>query len=362
MSSANTNTKTIGPFHPYLLEPTLVNLKVQEGIVKEAEITAGYVHRSVEKLMMTRSYQRDVFLSERVCGICSVVHTGVFCDTVEKLFGVELPERAAYLRVINLELERLHSHTLWLSLMAHAAGYHEGFTSTLAGRETVMELQEITSGNRVNCATNVIGGAKQDISLAKVKAVKERIPKLEEFSSHIQGWLKDGGPVAPHIEGVGMLEPKTAISLGAVGPVLRASGIKQDIRLADPYAAYKELGFWICVEDSCDVLGRTRVRAREVAESIRLIERAIHDLPEGPILGDIPPPFPGEWFGRIEAPRGELVYYIRSNGTKIPERVKIRTPTFANMRPLKYMLEGEKEENVQKVIESIDPCISCTDR
>jgi len=355
-------TTTIGPFHPFLLEPSRVDLEVEYGVVKRATITGGYVHRSVESLMMNRTYQRDVFLAERVCGICSVVHTAVFSDTVEKLFGMELPGRAAYLRVINLELERLHSHTLWLALMAHAAGYGEGFTSTLAARETVMELQEIASGNRVNCATNVIGGAKKDITGKEIRAIKERIRTLEKMGDTIAGWLRDSGPVAPHIEGVGILEPKKAIELGAVGPVARGSGIEQDVRLVDPYAAYDELDFRIVVEEECDVLARTRVRARELKESIRLIERAVGDLPEGPVQAELPPPFPGEYFGRIEAPRGELCYYIRSDGTRIPERVKIRTPTFANMRPLKYMLEGEKEDNVQKVIESIDPCISCTDR
>lgn len=330
--------------------------------MKDATITAGYVHRSIENLMMQRTYHKNVFLAERVCGICSVVHTSVFCDTVEKLFGVKLPERAAYLRVINLELERLHSHTLWLSLMAHAAGYHEGLLSTLKGREVVMELQEIVSGNRVNCATNVIGGAKKDLTEKKIRAIKERMPELKNLCEHVSGWLRDGGPVAPHIEGVGILETKKAISFGAVGPVARGSGVKQDVRLVDPYAAYKELDFQICVEDGCDVLARTRVRAREIVESVRLIERALEDLPDTPIRAELPPPFPGEWVGRIEAPRGELVYYIRSDGSMIPERVKIRTPTFANMPPLRQMLVGEKEENVQKVIESIDPCISCTDR
>ncbi len=352
---------TIGPFHPYLLEPFRLHLDVEEGVIRDVTIDSGFVHRGIEKLMQQGIYRKNLFISERVCGICSVVHGAVYSRTVESVFGIEIPLRARYLRTVVLELERLRSHFLNLGLIYHAVGHHEGLGYVLGAREAIMEAIERIGGNRVSPSISQIGGARRDIAPETVKAVLEILPGLEKSSRKLLVFLGDEAVLAG-TQGVGLLSREDALKFGALGPVIRGSGWKRDVRWDEPYEVYKELNFEPVVEEGGDVLARSLVRAKENFESIRLIREALENLPEGPVTTELPEPIEGEWLGRIEAPRGELVYFIRSDGSNIPARVKIRAPSYNNLRALSEMLRNEKEANTRQIIESMDPCLSCTDR
>lgn len=357
-----TETITIGPYHPFLLEPELVDLQVEGGRITDVKITLGYVHRGIEKLFTTKTYRQGVLLAERICGICSNVHTLAFSQTVEQLMAIEVPDRAKYIRTIVVELERLHSHYLWLGLLAHAIDKPEYFARAMKDREIVVRLLEQISGNRVNYAVNTIGGVRRDLTPTFISAIKENLDQLKSLSYFMIEALDSKGALGSKVAGLGVVGGEEAIKLGAVGPTLRGSGVESDIRKEDPYAAYADANFNVVIEKDGDVRARSMVRARETLESIRIIEQLLIGLPDGPIMGHLREPRVNEVIGRAEAPRGELIYHIKSNGTNIPERVKVRTPTFANVYFLTKALKGEKVENARPIIESIDPCFSCTDR
>ncbi len=352
----------IGPYDPRLIEPEVYELTVKDGVIVDADMKIGHLHRGVEKLASTRPYRKGIFLCARVCGICSNSHSLCFAQTAEGVMDVEVPERATYLRVIMHEVERLESHYIWFAIVAHALHDLEFFTRVIKDRETVMDLQEYVTGNRVTKGFNCVGGVRFDFTDGAMKKTKETLRISNQLSDYIGEKLTKDESIRSKLGGIGILDKKQARLTGAVGPTVRGSGIPDDIRKDDPYAVYDKLDFEVKVEDDCDVLARTMVRHRECYESMRLIERALKDLPEGPIMGDIREVLETDYVGHIESHRGELVYYMRGNGTNIPERVKIRTPSFMNDKATLEMLKGDKLENAQYIIESIDPCFSCTDR
>jgi NADH-quinone oxidoreductase subunit D len=357
-----TETITIGPYHPFLLEPELVDLQVENDKITDVKITLGYVHRGIEQLLTTKTYRQGVFLAERICGICSNVHTLTFCQTVEQIMDIQVPDRARYIRTIVVELERLHSHYLWLGLLAHAINEAEYFLKILKGREIVVHLLECISGNRVNYAVNTIGGVRRDLTNELISAIKESFDELKSLSNFAIDALDSKRTLGSKVTGLGIVSGEEAIKLGAVGPTLRGSGIESDVRKEDAYAAYPDVSFNVVAEKDGDVRARSMVRAKETLESISIIEQLLTNLPSGSIMGKLEEPRISEFIGRAEAPRGELIYHIKSNGTNIPERIKVRTPTFANAYFLTKALKGEQAENARPIIESIDPCFACTDR
>lgn len=352
----------IGPYHPFLLEPWKVDLVTEGDVITDARVTTGYVHRGIERLLASNPYLKGIHISERICGICSTVHSNTFSQTVESMFGAEVPDRARHIRVILLELERLHSHLLNVGLTAHAAHQDALFGRMMQGREPVMSLMESITGNRVNLSAITVGGVKRDITPGLEAKTFEVMDGLTDLCGQALSALESGQPLARRLEGVGKLSGDIALRCGGVGQTLRGAGVSHDVRSVEPYAAYRDLGFRIAVENGGDVLARARVRVRESQESIRLIEEALEGLPEGKLIGELPEPCEAEAIGRSEAPRGEVMYYFKANKTNIPERVKVRTPTFANHRALVEMLRGQPVEDAQLIIESIDPCLSCTDR
>jgi NADH-quinone oxidoreductase subunit D len=360
-----TKTITIGPYHPYLLEPSVVDLQVQDGRVADLTITVGFVNRAVEELMTKKTYRQDVFLAERICGICSNIHTLAFCQAAEDIMGITVPERAKYIRTVVVELERLHSHYLCLALLAHALHDGQHFGKIMRGREVLVDLLERISGNRVHYSINTIAGVRRELTAELASEIRKGLVGFKELSDYVVDALDERGVLGSHIVGQGAVSGKEAIDLGAVGPTLRGSGIESDVRREEGYAAYGEVDFNVVVEKEGDVRARFMVRARETLESVRIVSQLLDKLPDGPLMGELKEPFIKETrdvIGRVEAPRGELVYYIKSNGTNVPERVKVRTPTFANLCFLTRALKGEDAEHARAIIESIDPCLSCTDR
>lgn len=352
----------IGPYRPQLVEPEKFELIVEGNRIIDARLELGYQHRGIEKLFTEKTYMQNLALAERICGICSGVHTLCYAQTVEEVVDVTVPERARYLRCIYMEIERLHSHYLWFGILTHSLHEHEAFLKIMKEREHVQDLLEYLTGNRMNYLINTIGGVRRDITPKKAEKIKETLERMRALSDYLMDLLNDNGPLTKKTKGIGILTKEKALSLGAVGPTLRGSGIPSDIRSDDPYAAYGELDFEVITERDGDVYAKTLVRARETYESMKIIEQALDNLPPGSIAEKPGEPLEKEGIGRAEAPRGELIYYIKSNGTNIPERVKVRTPSFANNFAILEMLQGEDLGNARVIIESTDPCFSCTDR
>ncbi|RLI37898.1 NADH dehydrogenase subunit [Candidatus Bathyarchaeota archaeon] len=352
----------IGPYRPQLVEPERFELIVDGEEIVDVNIELGYVHRGIERLFTTKTYMQNLALAERICGICSGVHTLCYAQTAEGLMEVTVPDRARYLRCIYMELERLHSHYLWFGVLAHTLHEHEAFLKIMREREHVQDLLEYLTGNRMNYLINTIGGVRRDITPKKAEKIRKTIRELRGLSDYLMTLLGDNGSFTEKTKGVGVLPRDKALSLGAVGPTLRGSGIDSDVRKDDPYAAYGELDFEVVTEDDGDVRAKSLVRARETYESINIIEQALDNLPDGEIAVKPGEPLIKEEMGRAEAPRGELFYYIKSDGTNIPKRVKVRTPSFANNFTIIEMLRGENLKNARLVIESVDPCFACTDR
>jgi NADH-quinone oxidoreductase subunit D len=352
-----------GPQHPALKEPENFLFEVDGDIVVNVTPRIGYVHRGIEKALELRSYIQDLYLAERICGICSHAHTTCYTQGIEELLGVEAPPRAKYIRTMIAELERLHSHSLWVGVAAHEVGFDTLFMYTWRDREVVMELLEAISGNRVHYAMNTIGGVRRDISAEETAKIRS---SLDFFEKRVQKYLdviRTEETFLKRTAGVGVLKKQDALDLCTVGPTLRASGVKNDVRADDPYAAYGEIPFKVIVDDECDVLGRTVVRCKEMLESINIVRYALDKMPEGSTRVRVPMAVPpGEAVSRVEAPRGELIHYVKSNGTTKPERYKVRSPTLANIPALCKTLVGAHLADIPIILAGIDPCFSCMDR
>jgi formate hydrogenlyase subunit 5 len=353
----------IGPQHPALLEPEKFSLKVDGEIVKQVEPRIGYVHRGVEKAAEQRTYLQDVYLVERICGICNSCHATCFVETVEKILGTQVPPRGKYIRTILLELNRLHSHLLLLGHAGLEIGYETLFQYMWRDREPIMDVTELLTGNRVIASAMTIGGVRRDVRETDIPKIKTALANLKKKMSFYKRLYEDEPTLKMRTQNVGTLAKEDALKLCVVGPVARGSGVNIDVRKEEPYAAYGEIPFKLITYNTGDSLARFMVRLDEINESINIIDYAVDNLPTGPFRVRVPRVVPaGEAVNRVEAPRGELFYYVKSNGTAYPERVKVRTPTFANIPAFIKIAEGGSIADVPASFVSLDPCFSCTDR
>jgi ech hydrogenase subunit E len=354
-------TIPFGPQHPVLPEPIHLKLTVEDEVIREAVPALGYVHRGLEKLAEVRDFHQMVQIVERVCGICSMMHAMCYCQCIEDLMGIEVPPRARYLRIVWAELHRIHSHLLWLGLFADAFGFESLFMQLWKIRERVMDLQEATAGNRVIVSVNVVGGLRRDLSTDQQQMISRTLADVQQELKGLESTLLEDYTVQKRTRGKGTVSAPKALELGCVGPTLRGSGVAQDMRMLG-YAAYGDLTFEPVVESEGDCYARCKVRYREVYQSIDLIRQALARMPGGEISAKVKGRPEGEGVARVEQPRGEVLYYIRAGGGKYLERVRIRTPTFANVPVLVGMLPGMYLSDVPVIVLSIDPCISCTER
>lgn len=353
----------IGPQHPSLKEPASFRITLEGEKVVNAVIGVGYNHRGLEKACESRNYVQDLYLIERVCGICSHTHSTAYCQGIEELAGLTIPRRAAYIRVIVAELERLHSHLLWLGVAAHEIGFDTLFMYTWRDREKVLDILAEVCGNRVNYGINTIGGVRRDVDESMLQDISKMADALEDQIKYYLDLAMTETTLSVRLACVGKLSYDDALRFGVVGPVARSAGIADDIRVTEPYAAYDEVPVRPVTDTRADVLGRTVVRIKEMLESINIIRFCIRNIPDGDIAVKAPLRIPaGEVISRTEAPRGENIHYIRSNGTDKPDRVRVRAPSEANWRGVKHMLEGGYLADVPITIAAIDPCYSCTDR
>ena len=350
-----------GPQHPALPEPIHLDLELEDEKVVRAIPSIGYVHRGLEKLAETRDYEQMTYVMERVCGICSFGHSYGYTSAVEGLMDIEIPDRARYLRVIFHELSRVHSHLLWLGLLADAMGFDSLFMHCWRIREKVLDVFEEITGARVIMSFCKVGGVRKDVSpemLRKVSGVCDEIE--EEVRKTGMVFMKDTS-VRNRLVGKGILSRQEIIDLSAVGPVARGSGVDNDVRTTEP--TYRALGFDPVLRDEGDCYSRCMVRVDELIQSMDLIRKAIRDIPSGdyqvPVKGPVPV---GDFAFRVEQPRGEGFYYVQGNGTKNLSRARVRTPTNINIPALVKTLQGCDLQDVTMLVLTIDPCISCTER
>ncbi len=353
----------IGPQHPALKEPGHFEFTVDGEIVTGASVRLGYVHRGIEKGTEDRTWTQNIYLLERICGICSHVHATAYVLGVEKLAGVSAPPRAQAIRTVTAELERIHSHLLWLGVAAHEGGFDTLFMYSWRDRETVMDLLELISGNRVHYSANVLGGVKFDLDVDKMDAIRRGLDFLEERTHHYMKVVTTDETFLARTRGVGLMTREQAETLGAVGPTARASGVQRDIRIDAPYAAYPDFPVQLITDSGGDLLARFVVRLKELFECYRVIRAILDQIPEGELTTRVPRRIPaGETISRVEAPRGELFYYIKSNGGEKPERIKVRTPSLCNWGTVVSVAVGHKLADMPMLLAGIDPCFSCNDR
>lgn len=350
-----------GPQHPVLPEPIHLSLVLEDEKVVEALPTLGYVHRGLELLACKRDYHQMIQVVERVCGICSMLHATCYCQGLEEMMEIEVPRRAKMLRIVWGELHRMHSHLLWLGLFADSFGFEALFMQIWKIRERIMDLNEATTGNRVIVSVNVVGGVRRDLDEGQIRWIKDTLNEVEASLKSIQSTIMTDSTVCRRTKGVGVLSKELAYELGAAGPTLRGSGVAQDMRQLK-YGGFTEIDFEPISEPDGDSWARGSVRWRETLQSIDLVRQALDKLDNSELAVKYKAKPEGEVITRIEQPRGECLYYLKGNGDKFLERVRIRTPTFANIPPLAAMLPGLDFADVPVVVLSIDPCISCTER
>jgi ech hydrogenase subunit E len=350
-----------GPQHPVLPEPIHLDLVVEDERVVEARPSIGFIHRGLEKLVEKKDFIEFVYVAERICGICSFIHGQTYCQGVEAIMNIPVPPRALYLRTIWGELSRLHSHLLWLGLMADAVGFESLFMHSWRVREQVLNLIEATTGGRVIFGSCKIGGVRRDIDTAAAGKLLADLETIERDIRDITGVFLSDRSIKDRLCGVGVLSREEAYDLGCVGPTLRASGVAQDMRQLG-YAAFKDLQVRPVTRTEGDSFARCAVRCDELFGSMDLIRRALAKMPAGEIAVKVTGNPDGEYVARTEQPRGEVVYQLKANGTRNLQRFRVRTPTFANLPALVKMLQGCELADVPVLVLTIDPCISCTER
>lgn len=350
-----------GPQHPVLPEPIHLDLVLEDEKVVSAIPSIGFIHRGLEKLAETRDFNDYQYVVERTCGICSFGHGLAYCETLESIFNAEVPERAKYLRTFWFEMSRIHSHLLWLGLLADAFGFDALFMQAWRMRERVLDMFEESTGGRVIFSVNKIGGVLKDMDSSMIKSFIDAFSNMEsELRKITDIFLKDY-TVCTRLKGVGILTTEDAYKLSAAGPMARASGLEYDMRKTG-YEAYDKVEFEIITSNDCDGYARCAVRIGELFQSISILKQLAEKMPQGAICNPQKGNPDGEAMVRIEQPRGEAIYYAKANGTKFLERFRIRTPTFTNVQSLIHILPGSDFADVPMQILTIDPCISCTER
>jgi len=355
----------MGPFFPVLEEPAYWRLFVEGETVVGCDTRIFYNHRGIEKLGdSVLTYNGIPYLAERICGICGFIHSTCYCQAVEKAAGIDVPRRARYIRTIMLELERIHSHLLWLGIAGHIIGFDTVLMQTWRIREPVMWLCEEISGNRKTYGMNTVGGLRRDLPNQIKPKLLETLATVEKESVAVRNAIIGDTTLHARTKGVGVLSNEWAKQICTVGPPARASGVDIDARLDHPYAAYDELPPRIATQTAGDTWARVVVRVTELLESIRLVREALSAVPDGPICAEIKDEIPSGRVGVsvVEAPRGEAVHFVLTGGDNRPYRWRVRAPTYPNLQAMPAMVASANIADVPITLGSLDPCFSCTER
>ncbi|WP_029010114.1 NADH-quinone oxidoreductase subunit C [Azospirillum halopraeferens] len=359
-----TTVVPLGPLHITSDEPGHFRLFVDGETIVDADYRLFYVHRGMEKLAETRmGYDEVTFLADRICGICGFTHSVAYANSVENALGIVVPPRAGAIRSILLEVERLHSHLLNIGLACHFVGFDTGFMQFFRVREKAMTMAELLTGARKTYALNLIGGVRRDILKDERSRTLTLIAELRREVQELVDMLLATPNMRQRTEGVGRLETSIARDYSTVGPVVRGSGHRRDVRVLHPFAGYKGAPLPVHVMEGCDVLSRVLIRTREVFDSLALVEYFLDTMPEGPLLLEGFTFKPHRFaLGYTEAPRGEDVHWTMLGDNQKLYRWRCRAATYANWPPLRYMLRGNTVSDAPLIVASIDPCYSCTDR
>lgn len=355
----------VGPYHPLQEEPELFKLYCDGETVVDIEWETGYNHRGIEKINESKTFEQVFFVVERICGICSTSHPFAYANAMEEIAGVSVPPRANYIRCIIGELERIHSHLLWVGLAGHFIGYNTVFMWAWKYREPVLDLFEIITGNRNSYAMFTIGGVRRDIVPEQYPQIRKLLSDLKPKIDLLLGAVADDPVIHARTKGVGILTREDVTEFCAVGPTLRASGIEADIRKDDPYAAYGLLDWKVVTAAEGDIYAKAAVRFLEMYESVKIIEQcvdALENLPPGDILAKVRNIPAGVGFGRAEAPRGEVFHFVKSDGSNSPARHKIRAPSYVNIATFKKSCIGQSISDATLALAAVDPCYCCTER
>jgi len=355
----------IGPYHPLQEEPELFKLYCDGEIVKDIKWETGYNHRGIEKLSESKTFDQVFFLVERICGICSTSHPFAFANCMEEIAEVEIPDRAKYIRSIIGELERIHSHLLWVGLAGHFLGYNTVFMWAWKYREPILDLFEMITGNRNSYAMFKIGGVRRDINNDLIPGIKKILDKFKKKNDLLTGAVMDDPVIHSRTKGVGILTKEDITNYAAVGPTARASDVAIDVRRDDPYAAYPLVNWKIITAKGCDVFAKAEVRLLEMYESISIIEQCLDGLKktkEGDIETVVKEVPEGYGTGHAEAPRGEVFHFVKTNGSNYPVRHKVRAPSYTNIATFKKSCVGQTITDATISLAAVDPCYCCTER
>ena len=356
-------TIPIGPQHPTLKEPMCIRVSLDGNVIKDVNIRMGYIHKGIEKVLEGKNPDSALYISQRICGICSAAHENAYCRTVESILNFDPERKVKYLRALMMELERMHSHLLWLGVIAHEIGYETLFMYFWREREKIIDIFEKMTGGRVHHNFNKIKTVRFDFEHGNKEFILKRLSSVKKKIIDYLGEINSDNVIRSRLKDVGIITNNDAKRFCLIGPVARASGVSCDVRKYDPpYKIYKAFDFEEVIDDGGDSFARTYVRLKELLESIKIIKQALDYMPQKKIpkfsFTNIPQ---GEGIGRVEAPRGELFYYLKIKDNKI-ERAKIRTPTFGYFKIAEKILLERRIGDVPVIVGSLDPCFSCLER
>jgi ech hydrogenase subunit E len=354
----------LGAQHVSLLEPLHFKFTTENEKIIDTTANVFYVHRGIEQACCSKFKFRQVsFVVGRVCGLCSVSHTTAYSQVAEKLIKIEIPRRAKYLRMLVIELDRIHSHLLCLSHVAENSGFEALFMKTMQYREFSMEMLEAVCGNRIQYDFSIVGGVARDLKPQIAQMILDRLKIFKPQLDELVDIYKNNWTLSLKNKGAGAITKEDAMRLNVVGPFARAAGLAIDVRNeTEDLLPWKEVGFEMVLDTAGDVHARNMVRLHELYVSIRMIENIIAGLPESALITETKAFPDGEAAVRLEAPRGELFYYAKGNKTQVLERLKIKAPTFSNVPAMVEAFKGNEYGSAPAIIASYDPCLSCTSR
>jgi NADH-quinone oxidoreductase subunit D len=383
-------TLNFGPHHPATHGVLRLLVTLQGEVVRDLKPVIGYVHTGIEKTAEDKSYWKVIPVIERMDYLAYYFNAMAYCAAVETLAEVEVPRRGQYLRVIHLELNRIASHLIWLGTSALDLGAVSIFLYCLRERELILDLFEMSSGQRMHTRYFQVGGVFEDIPPGFEKKLREFLDVMPERADEYGAILNSNEIVLQRLRGTCPLDADTLLSLGVTGPLLRAAGNPWDLRKADPYSSYQDFDFKIPIGTVGDNYDRFAVRLAEIYESVKIIRQALDGLPEGPFITEdrkvaLPPRHelatsmealihhfklvtegfrvpPGEVYLPIESPRGELGCYVRSDGSSKPARVHMRDPSFVNLQALSHMVKGNYIADLIATVAMLDPILGGIDR
>jgi ech hydrogenase subunit E len=351
----------LGSQHISLLEPVKFKFECENEKIITVDSDVGFVHRGIEQACVTKfKYDSIGYVVARICGLCAITHSLAYTTAAESLMDGEVSLRAKYLRILLVELDRIHSHMLCLSHTVENAGFEAMFMQIMGDREYVMDLQEKLTGSRVQFDYISIGGVNRDLTTDIASEIKKNLKFIREKVNEYIEEFTNNWSLSLKFQGIGKLSLDEAYDFNAIGPLARAAGIKTDVRCESDYLPYEEVGFKIQTSTSGDIHGRNMVRLNEILNSIEICENIVDGLPEGEIFTKFKGKPKGESIVRLEAPRGELMYYIKGNGKPMLNRVRIKTPTFACIPAFMEVFKGSNYADAPAILASFDPCLSCT--